>query len=64
LRKLILAEPGGELDASLDPDTKPGSSPLAQRFAASAEKIAAGHIDGGLAYVPGAWQRLPAMPKQ
>jgi hypothetical protein len=47
LRKLILAEPGGELDASLDPVTKPGSSPLAQRFAASAENIPAGDIDGG-----------------
>jgi len=27
LRKLILAEPGGELDATLDPDFKPGPSP-------------------------------------
>ena len=29
LRKLILAEPGGELDATLDPAFKPGPSPLA-----------------------------------
>jgi pimeloyl-ACP methyl ester carboxylesterase len=71
LRKLILAEPGGELDATLDPAAKPGApSPLAARFAASAEKIAAGDIDGGLAFFmdalegPGAWQRLPATPKQ
>ena len=70
LRQLILAEPGGELDATLDPDYKPGPSPLAARFAASAEKIAAGDIDGGLQYFmdtlegPGAWQRLPAMAKQ
>jgi pimeloyl-ACP methyl ester carboxylesterase len=70
LRKLILAEPGGELDATLDPDYKPGPSPLAARFAASAEKIAAGDIDGGLQYFmdslegPGAWKRLPAMAKQ
>lgn len=71
LRKLILAEPGGELDATLDPAAKPGApSPLAARFAASAEKIAAGDIDGGLAFFmdalegPGAWQRLPAAPKQ
>jgi pimeloyl-ACP methyl ester carboxylesterase len=70
LRRLILAEPGGELDATLDPDYKPGPSPLAARFAASAEKIAAGNIDGGLQYFmdtlegPGAWQRLPAMAKQ
>jgi len=70
LRKLILAEPGGELDATLDPAFKPGPSPLAARFAASAEKIAAGDIDGGLADFmdalegPGAWNRLPARPKQ
>jgi pimeloyl-ACP methyl ester carboxylesterase len=71
LRRLILAEPGGELDASLDPAAAPGApSPLAARFAASAEKIAAGDIDGGLQFFmdalegPGAWARLPATPKQ
>jgi len=32
--KLILAEPGGELDATLDPAFKPGPSPLAARIAA------------------------------
>jgi pimeloyl-ACP methyl ester carboxylesterase len=71
LRRLILAEPGGELDVTLDPAAKPGTpSPLAARFAASAEKIAAGDVDGGLAFFmdalegPGTWQRLPATPKQ
>ena len=71
LRRLILAEPGGELDATLDPAAKPGApSPLAARFSASAEKIAAGDVDGGLAFFmhalegPGAWARLPATPKQ
>jgi pimeloyl-ACP methyl ester carboxylesterase len=70
LRKLILAEPGGELDATLDPAFKPGPSPLAARIAASAEKIAAGDIDGGLTIFmdalegPGSWQRLPATSKQ
>jgi pimeloyl-ACP methyl ester carboxylesterase len=70
LRKLILAEPGGELDGSLDPDYQPGPSPLAARFAASAERIAAGDIDGGLQYFmdalegPGAWKRVPAASKQ
>jgi pimeloyl-ACP methyl ester carboxylesterase len=70
LRRLILAEPGGELDATLDPAFKPGPSPLAARFAVSADKIAAGDVDGGLAFFmdalegPGAWNRLPAMPKQ
>jgi pimeloyl-ACP methyl ester carboxylesterase len=70
LRRLILAEPGGELDASLDPAFKPGPSPLAARIAASAETIAAGDIDGGLTLFmdalegPGAWKRLPATSKQ
>jgi pimeloyl-ACP methyl ester carboxylesterase len=71
LRRLILAEPGGELDATLDPEVKPGApSPLAARFKATAEKIAAGDIDGGLTFFmeaiegPGIWARLPATPKQ
>jgi pimeloyl-ACP methyl ester carboxylesterase len=70
LRKLILAEPGGELDATLDPEFKPGPSPLAARIAASAEVIANGDVDGGLQIFmdalegPGAWKRLPATPKQ
>jgi len=70
LRRLILAEPGGELDATLDPNFKPGPSPLAARIAASAEVIAKGDIDGGLQLFldalegPGAWKRLPAAPKQ
>jgi pimeloyl-ACP methyl ester carboxylesterase len=70
LRRLILAEPGGELDASLDPDYVGGPSPLLARFTASAEKIAAGDVDGGLAVFvdalegAGTWPRLPAMVKQ
>src|SRR5439155_19876759 len=70
LRKLILAEPGGELDATLDPAFKPGPSPLAARIAASATVIAEGNLDGGLEIFmdglegPGAWKRLPAMSKQ
>jgi pimeloyl-ACP methyl ester carboxylesterase len=70
LRKLILAEPGGELDATLDPAYKPGPSPLAGMIAASAEAIAKGDIDGGLQIFldalegTGAWRRLPSTPKQ
>jgi pimeloyl-ACP methyl ester carboxylesterase len=70
LRKLILAEPGGELDASLDPAYKAGPSPLLARFTTAAEKISAGDVDGGLAFFmdalegPGTWPRLPAMAKQ
>ena len=70
LRRLILAEPGGELDGTLDPAYKPGPSPLAARIAASAAVIAEGNVDGGLEIFmdalegPGAWKRLPAMSKQ
>src|ERR1700743_3693177 len=70
LRKLILAEPGGELDATLDPDYKAGPSPLLARFTVSADKIAAGDVEGGLEYFvdtlegAGHWQRLPPLIKQ
>src|SRR6201995_5019905 len=70
IRKLILAEPGGELDATLDPDYEPGPSPLAARIATAAGKIAAGDVEGGLTFFidaiegPGAWARTPATPKQ
>jgi len=70
LRKLVLAEPGGELDRSLDPAVAPGASPRAARFAVLAEKIAGGDIDGGLMVFfdaiegDGAWARLAAAPKQ
>jgi pimeloyl-ACP methyl ester carboxylesterase len=70
LRRLILAEPGGELDASLDPAVKPGPSPLATRIATSAEKIAAGDVEGGLTFFfdaiegAGAGARVPAASKQ
>jgi pimeloyl-ACP methyl ester carboxylesterase len=68
LRKLILAEPGGEIDASLDPDYKPGPWPMADPIAAAAELITDGDIDDGLEifltalHVP--WKRLPATTKQ
>jgi esterase len=70
LRRLVLAEPGGELDPSLDPAAAPGPSPRATRIAMSAEKIAAGDIEGGLKVFfdaiggEGAWARLHAAPKQ
>ena len=64
LRRLILAKPGGELDATLDPAASPGPSPLAARIAASAKIIASGDIDAGLMLFmdaleePGAWARI------
>ena len=63
LRALILAEPGGELDASLG--GQPGTAVQASAFATAAELIAAGDEEGGLKVVaeytggPGAWERRP-----
>jgi pimeloyl-ACP methyl ester carboxylesterase len=70
LRRLVLAEPGGELDATLDPGFKGEASPLLAHFTASAEKIAAGDVDGGLTVFvdtlegQGHWQRVPPLMKQ
>jgi pimeloyl-ACP methyl ester carboxylesterase len=70
LRKLVLAEPGGELDSSLDPTATPGASERATRFAALAGKIRDGDSEGGLHLFvdgidgEGAWGRLPATAKQ
>jgi pimeloyl-ACP methyl ester carboxylesterase len=71
LRRLVLAEPGGELDATLDPTAAgPGPSQRAARFAATAAKVADGDIEGALKLFfetiegDGAWGRLAAAPKQ
>ena len=71
LRRLVLAEPGGELDATLDPAAAtPGPSQRSARFAAAADKVANGDIDGALKLfvdtIDGedAWARLPATPRQ
>jgi pimeloyl-ACP methyl ester carboxylesterase len=71
LRRLVLAEPGGELDATLDPVASgPTPSDRAARIAASGDKVKAGDIEGALKLFfdtiegDGAWGRLPAAPKQ
>src|SRR5262249_34752774 len=70
VRRLSPAEPGGELDATLDPGSEGGPSPLVARFTISADRIAAGDVDGGLEFFvdtlegAGRWQRLPALMKQ
>jgi pimeloyl-ACP methyl ester carboxylesterase len=71
LKKLVLAEPGGDLDATLDPSAAPAApSALGARIMASAEKIGTGDIDGALQGFfdgidgDGAWAKLPAAPKQ
>jgi esterase len=71
LRKLVLAEPGGELDMTLDPAAvASGASQRASRFAAAAAKVADRDIESGLKLFfeaiegEGAWSRLAAAPKQ
>ena len=71
LRKLVLAEPGGDLDASLDPAAKPGTpSPFAIRILASVNKVREGDVEGALQNFvdsidgEGRWRRLPAAAKQ
>lgn len=70
VQKLILAEPGGELDASLAPAGAPPSQARVQSIMDAAEKIKAGDIEGGLTLFvdridgPGTWARRPAAAKQ
>ena len=70
LRRLVLAEPGGELDASLDPTAAPGASPRASGIAECAQKVSGGDIDGALKIFvdmidgDSAWARLSATPRQ
>jgi pimeloyl-ACP methyl ester carboxylesterase len=71
LRKVVLAEPGGDLDASLAPAAPVSATPsLAVRVAASVEKVASGDIEGALMNFvdaidgDGAWARLPTAARQ
>ena len=67
--KLVLAEPGGELAASLAPEGMP-PGPQGAILREAAAKVAAGDIDGGLMQFvdginfAGLWQRLPEAMKQ
>jgi esterase len=71
LRRLVLAEPGGDLDATLNPaGAASAPSPIAARIPAAVEKVRSGDIDGALELIidmidgDGTWKRLPAAPKQ
>jgi len=71
LRKMVLAEPGGDLDTTLDPTIVPGTpSPLAARVLASVKKVRGGDIEGAVQNFvdgidgEGAWRHVPAMAKQ
>ncbi len=68
--KLILAEPGGELDATLLPAGVAQSSARLSSIVEAAEKIAAGDVEGGLTLFvdridgPGTWSKRLAAAKQ
>jgi pimeloyl-ACP methyl ester carboxylesterase len=68
VRRLILAEPGGDLDASLAPASP--LPPMRANAVAAADKIGAGDIEGGLTSFidalegPGVWRQLPETEKQ
>ncbi len=71
LRRLVLAEPGGELDSTLDPAASDdGMSQRTARFAGIAEMVRRGDSEGALKAFfeaiegEGAWGRLAAAPKQ
>jgi pimeloyl-ACP methyl ester carboxylesterase len=68
VRRLILAEPGGDLDESLAPASP--LPPMRASAVAAAEKIATGDIEGGLTGFidalegAGVWRQLPETEKQ
>ncbi|MFV0298019.1 MAG: alpha/beta fold hydrolase [Hyphomicrobiaceae bacterium] len=70
IKKLILAEPGGELDESLMPPGTPLSAERTESIIAAAKIIDSGDIDGGLKvfvdriYGEGNWDKRPAASKQ
>jgi pimeloyl-ACP methyl ester carboxylesterase len=72
LRRLVLAEPGGDLDASLIPPgaSPPPPMPLSTAMPIVLQSIRGGDIDGALRVFvdaidsEGAWARLPAAAKQ
>ncbi len=68
VRALVLAEPGGELDSSLDPNARLGQQAAA--FAAAAEYVKRGDPEGALRTFaehtggPGAWDKRGQREKQ
>ncbi len=72
VRKLVLVEPGGALDASLEPSRLPKNQAIAlgPLYAEAAAPIRRGAIDEGLALIvdathgPGGWAKLPEDGRQ
>lgn len=72
IRALVLVEPGGVLDSTLEPAQPPITSPIAfgPLYAEMAERIRRGEIDKGLEpaidvmTLPGWWRRVPERVRQ
>jgi pimeloyl-ACP methyl ester carboxylesterase len=71
LRRLVLAEPVGDIDASLlPPDAPPQVHTVGTGYKVTAERVATGDIDGALTLFaenydgPGAWERVPPPVRQ
>lgn len=70
LRSLILAEPGGMLDASLAPDATPPAASVPPYTVTAAAMIAAGDVEGAMQHFvdaidgPGTWRHLPEADRQ
>lgn len=69
LRRLVLAEPGGDIDATLHPDGAAAPAPaFNKRYHDAAERVAAGDIDGALEIFAGLigdnWEQIPPAVRQ
>jgi pimeloyl-ACP methyl ester carboxylesterase len=70
IRRLVLAEPGGELGATLLPTGMPPSNDRRQGIIDAVERIRSGDVEGGLAMFldridgPGTWERRPEANRQ
>lgn len=70
IRRLVLVEPGGELDATLMPESETPSAARVDSIVEAARLISAGQVDEGLEgfvdriYGKGVWGKLPATTKQ
>jgi esterase len=69
LRRLVLAEPGGDIDATLHPDGAASPAPAFNtRYHDAAARVAAGDIDGALEIfadlIGDNWQHIPPTVRQ
>ena len=70
LRRLVLAEPIGNLDASLLPPDAPPVHSVGAHYNVTAERVTTGDIDGALMLFaenydgPGGWERVPPTVRQ